>query len=185
MDACGLNGVTKCWVYNNMLTSKMSWELMIYNLPVSFVQELDAIATRFLKKWLGVTKSITVSVLYRKKDFFGMGLKRLMDLYTVLQVSKAHTLQNSKDAKVRAMYEHKKSREESSKRWSYTKELTARERDLYFQELVGVVTEDRKGLGTSKQLTEREKLSNIIASISENDILLTLVNKRVQGKFLT
>ena len=99
--------------------------------------------------------------------------------------SKAHALQNSKDAKVRAMYEHKKSREESSKRWSYTKELTARERDLYFQELVGVVTEDRKGLGTSKQLTEREKLSNIIASISENDMLLTLVNKRVQGKFLT
>ena len=84
-----------------------------------------------------------------------MGLKRLMDLYTVLQVSKTHTLRKSDDAKVREMYQHRKSKKESSKRWTYTKQLTARERDLYFQELVGVVTKDRKGLGTSKQATER------------------------------
>ena len=185
VDECGLNGVMKCWVYNNMLTSKMSWELMIYNLPVSFVRELDAICTRFLKKWLGVTKSITVSVLYRKKDFFGMGLKRLMDLYTVLQVSKAHTMQRSDDPKVREAYQHRLTKEEKSERWSGTKELTARERDLYFQELVGVVTKDRKGLGNSKQLSERDKLKIAVASISENDMLLTLVDKGVQGKFLT
>ena len=30
--------------------------------------------------------------------------------------------------------------------------------NLYFQELVGVITKDRKGLGTSKQLTEKDKL---------------------------
>ena len=34
---CGLSGVVKCWIYINMLTSKLSWDLMIYNLPVSFV----------------------------------------------------------------------------------------------------------------------------------------------------
>ena len=65
VDECGLNSVMKCWIYNNMLTSKLSWDLMIYNLPVSFVHDLDAICTRFLKKWLGVTRSITVTVLYR------------------------------------------------------------------------------------------------------------------------
>ena len=114
-----------------------------------------------------------------------MGLKRLMDLYTVLQVSKAHTLQKSNDAKVRELYQHRKGKEESSERWSYTKELTARERDLYFQELVGVVAKYRKGLGASKLMTEREKLKTAVASISEYDMLLTLVNKGVQGKFLT
>ena len=104
------------------------------------------------KKWLGVTKSITVSVLYRKKDYFGMGLKRLTDLYTVLQVSKAHTMRTSDDSKVREAYQHREKKEKDSERWSGTKELTARERDLYFQELVGVVTKDRKGPGNSKQL---------------------------------
>ena len=37
VDECGLSGVIKCWIYINMLTSKLSWDLMIYNLPVSFV----------------------------------------------------------------------------------------------------------------------------------------------------
>ena len=80
VDESGLNGVMKCWIYNNLLTSKLSWDLMIYNLPVSFVKDLEAICTRYLKKWLGVTRYITVSVLYRKRDYFGLNLKRLSDL---------------------------------------------------------------------------------------------------------
>ena len=54
--------------------------IFFYNLPVSFVKDLEAICTRYLKKWLGVTKKITVSVLYKNKDCFGLNLKRLLDL---------------------------------------------------------------------------------------------------------
>ena len=185
VDECGLNGVMKCWIYNNMLTSKMSWDLMIYNLPVSFVHDLDAICTRFLKKWLGVTRSITVTVLYRSKDYFGLDLKKLSDLYKSLQVSKGHALKNSDDTKVIEAFNNKREKQESSSRWSYTTELTARERDLYFQELVGVVTKDRGGLGCKPKLTERQKLRQLVESVSENDMLVTLVNKGVQGRFLT
>ena len=48
------------------------------------------------------------SVLYRKKDYFGLNLKRLTDLYKLLQVTKVYTLKNSEDQKVREAY---KSRE--------------------------------------------------------------------------
>ena len=82
---------------NNLLTSKLSWDLMIYNLPVSFVKDLEAICNRYLKKWLGLTESITVSVLYRKKDYFGLNLKRLTDLNKLLQVTKGYTVKNSED----------------------------------------------------------------------------------------
>ncbi|KAL5264224.1 hypothetical protein ACHWQZ_G005344 [Mnemiopsis leidyi] len=117
VEQSGLNGVMKCWIYNNLLTSKLSWDLMIYNLPVSFVKDLEAICTRYLKKWLGLTKSITVSVLYRKKDYFGLNLKRLTDLYKLLQVTKGYTLKNSEDPKVREAY---KSREEGHEGSSLT-----------------------------------------------------------------
>ena len=80
VDNSALNGIMKCWVYNNLLLSKVSWDLTIYNLPITFVKSLEADCTRFLKKWLGVTRSITVSVLYRSKDHFGMNLKKLSDL---------------------------------------------------------------------------------------------------------
>ena len=186
VDESGLNGVMKCWIYNNLLTSKLSWDLMIYNLPVSFVKDLEAICTRYLKKWLGVTRSITVSVLYRKKDYFGLNLKRLTDLYKLLQVSKGYTLKNSEDPKVKEAYENKRKSQEGSSRWGYTTELSARERDLYFRELVGVTVKGRTGLGFEKTASsEKEKLKELVGQISEQDLLLTLVDKGVQGRFLT
>ena len=59
------------------------------------------ICISYLKKWLGVTRSLTVCVLYRKKDYFGLDRKRLTDLYKLLQVSKGYTLKNSEDPKGR------------------------------------------------------------------------------------
>jgi len=185
VDECGLNGVQKCWVYNSMITSKLNWDLIIYNLPVSFIQELETVCTRFLKKWLGVTRSITVSVLYRKKDHFGLGLKRLSDLFKSLQVSKGAALKHSDDQKVREVYEHQRIRHQDSPRWNYAVELSARERDLYFRELVGVVSTERKGLGWDPKRTSKDNLKDLVAEISQQDLILTLVDKGVQGRFLT
>ena len=185
VDECGLNGVQKCWIYNSLLTSKLNWELIIYNLPVSFLKELESICTRYLKKWLGVTKSITVSALYRRKDHFGLGLKRLSDLHKSLQVSKGYALKNSDDPKVREIFEHKQKSQENSSRWNYTTELTARERDLYFKELVGVISNDRMGLGCTPKRSTKDNLKDLVASISEQELILTLVDKGVQGRFLT
>ena len=173
-------------IYNNLITSKLSWDLIIYNLPVSYVKDLEATCTRYLKQWLGLTKSITVSVLYRNRDYFGLNLKRLSDLYKLLQVSKGYALKNSDDPKVKEAFEHKKTIQEKSSRWGYTTELSARERDLYFRELVGVTTEGRMGLGSKKCASnDKEKLKELVAQISERDLLLTLVDKGIQGRFLT
>jgi len=185
VDECGLNGVQKCWIYNSLLTSKLSWDLIIYNLPMSFLKELESICTRYLKKWLGVTKTITVSVLYRRKDHFGLSLKRLSDLYKSLQVSKGQALKNSEDPKVREVFKHRLEEEESSSRWKYTTELTARERDLYFRELVGVVSTNRRGLGCTPKRSTKDNMKDLLASISEQELILTLVDKGVQGRFLT
>ena len=54
-----------------------------------------------MKKWLGVTKTITVTGLYRNKDHVGMNMERLSNLYKSLQVTKGHMLKNSDDEKVK------------------------------------------------------------------------------------
>lgn len=185
VDECGLNGIQKCWVYNNPLTNRLNWELIIYNLPLSFVRELDAICTRYLKKWLGLTKSITVSALYRKRDLFGLSLKRLSDVFKTLQVSKGYAMKTSDDAKVREVFNHRQERQENSSRWNYTTELTARERDLYFKELVGTISTGRMGLGCKPSRSHKENLKDAVAAITEHELLLTLVDKGVQGRFLT
>ena len=54
-------------------------------------------------------------------------MKKLSNLYKSLQVSKGHALKNSDDTKVIEAYNNKREKQESSSRWSYTTELTARE----------------------------------------------------------
>ena len=189
VDSAELTGPIKCWIYNQMLTSKIQWNIMIYNLPISFVQTLEALCTKFLKKWLGVTTSITNSVLYRSKDHFGLALKQLSNLFKCLQVSKAHMLKNSVDPKVREVYEHRVDTYKDRKRWDYTKELTNRERDLYFKELLGYIQcKEGAGIGfggsSKKKKSKRERLVEVIKSLKEEELLLTLYDKRVQGKFL-
>ena len=97
-------------------------------------------------------------------------------------------LKNCDDPKVKAAFNHRKERLGDSKQWNYVKELGGRERDLYFQELVGTISSNRQGLGfdtKGKLPNERDRLKQLIATISESDMQLTLYNKNVQGRFLT
>ena len=43
VDESVLNGIMKCWVYNHLVVSKVTWELMVYNLPNTFVRELETV----------------------------------------------------------------------------------------------------------------------------------------------
>ena len=75
-----ITGPTKIWLYNHFIVAFITWPFMIYDLPISFGEELKTVATKYLKRWLGITKSITESVLYRSKGHFGLGL---IDLVTI------------------------------------------------------------------------------------------------------
>ncbi|XP_063691505.1 uncharacterized protein LOC134823837 [Bolinopsis microptera] len=126
VDMAELSGPSKCWIYNHMLTSK---------------------------------------------------------------VSKAYMLKTSVDPKVREVFEYRENTNRDKKRWDYTKELTNRERDLYFKELIGYVqTREGAGIGFGDQRrkkNKKEQLVEILKSLKEEELLQTLYDKRVQGKFLT
>ncbi|XP_063675902.1 uncharacterized protein LOC134812422 [Bolinopsis microptera] len=87
------------------------------------------------------------------------------------------------------VFEYRENTNRDKKRWDYTKELTNRERDLYFKELIGYVqTREGAGIGFGDQRrkkNKKEQLVEIIKSLKEEELLQTLYDKRVQGKFLT
>ena len=102
-----------------------------------------------------------------------MALKRLSDLYKTVQVGKGNMLKNCDGPKVKAVFNHRKERLGDSKQWNYVKELGGRERDLYFQELVGIISSNRQGLNfdtKGKLPNERDRLKQLIATISESDM---------------
>ena len=49
-------------------------------------EELKAIATKYLKGWLGLQKYVSSSVLFRSKDNFALGLKDFIMLEKKMQV---------------------------------------------------------------------------------------------------
>ena len=89
----------------------IAWPFTIYDLPISFGEELKVIGARYLKKWLGVTKSITESVLYRSKDHFGLGLTNLVTYLKKMQVCRMHMIKSSQDDSRKRLYDYMSVRE--------------------------------------------------------------------------
>ena len=54
---------------------------MFHDLTITFAIELKATATKYLKKWHGLTETNTESVIYRSNDHFSLGLIDLVTNY--------------------------------------------------------------------------------------------------------
>ena len=133
----------KVWLYNHFIVVYITWPFMIYDLPISFGEELKPVATKYLKRWLGITKSITESVLYRSKDHFGLGLIDLVTHLKKTQVYRMHMLKYSQDGSSNNLYEYMRERERDkppvnglgipmkSKLWKPTIALETAERNFY------------------------------------------------------
>ena len=109
-----ITGPMKILLYNHFIVAFITWPFMIYDLPISFGEELKAVATKkskYLKRWLGITKSITESVLYRGKDHFGLGLIDHVTHLKKMLVCRMHMLKYSQDGSSNNLYEYMRERE--------------------------------------------------------------------------
>jgi len=186
VDTSLVSGPSKAWLYNNLVIPKILWELTIYNYPVTFIRSLESDCTRYLKKWFGLAHPCNVSVLYRSKDSKSLNLKKIETAFKCCQVLKGFQLENSKDNYINDVYQHQK--DKTGAHWSYAKGLEDCKRQAYFQKLVGHVCQGREGLGFKmhfKDSSESKSLTNTIREISEQQLLMTLYDKKVQGRVLT
>ena len=72
-----LNGIMKMWIYNNAIIPKMTWEFTIYNFPITYVESLAAVCTKYLKRWDGISHCTTKTALYQSRKKYGLQLKKL------------------------------------------------------------------------------------------------------------
>ena len=139
-------GPMKVWLYNNFIIAFVTWPLTIYDLPVSFGGELKTIATKYLKMWLGLTKSTTESALYGSKDHFGLGLTDLVMHLKKMQVCRMNMLKYSKDDSSSKLYQYMRERDNppinglgiplKAKVWKPTSALEKAECNFYLDNLV-------------------------------------------------
>ncbi len=71
IDEAPLTGSQKMWIFDKVLMSKISWDFLIHDMTISFVEKLAATQTRMYKKWINYSRSGNVTVFYRSKKFLG------------------------------------------------------------------------------------------------------------------
>ena len=63
-DVLPIRGEYKLWLYRNYIISLLHFHLSIDAVTKGAVRKMENMATRYLKKWLGLPKSVTRAVLY-------------------------------------------------------------------------------------------------------------------------
>ena len=62
-DSSKLNGIMKMWIYNHVIIPKLTWEFTIYNFPITYLEKLEATYSKYLKRWVGISRRTTNSAL--------------------------------------------------------------------------------------------------------------------------
>ena len=81
IDEARLTGSQKMWTFDKVLMSKISWDFLIHDMTVSFVEDLAATQTRMFKKWVNYSRSGNPTVFYRSKKNFGCNMKEMITFF--------------------------------------------------------------------------------------------------------
>jgi len=172
VDASGVNGFCKLFLYEHFVVSKLSWPFLVHDLSLSFAQELDRSIIPSLKSWAGLFRGSDLGCLFRRRDHLGLQLTSISFHFQHMQIVKCSLLANSNDPVVRQIYELKKSHVIAHEnRWSGPKALQSLE-PVADHMLKFAGKGDRSGLGsffhryiadpTTKDLREKITQSLII-----------------------
>ena len=113
IDATPVTGKQKLLVYRAGVCPRLMWDLSISQLSLTWVSiTLEAEATRFLKRWVGLARSANPAPLYLPKAKGGLGLPSLVVLWKKQQISRACQLISSRDPFVRHVATHLTTKEE-------------------------------------------------------------------------
>ena len=118
----------KLQLYRAGICPWLNWDLAVNSHPFSWVTgTLEAVATRFLKRWSGLAKAADTARLYIPRSQIGLNLPPISLLYKKHQVSQACQLLASTYPMVRFSTSIKIKREEAQQRASFRPMLTARD----------------------------------------------------------
>ena len=89
-------------LYHACMCPRMSWDLAVNSLPLSWVTEtLEATATRFLNRWSGLARLADTARLYLPQSQGGLNLPLISLLYRKQQILQACRLLTSRNPAVR------------------------------------------------------------------------------------
>ena len=136
IENCGLPGRFKAWLYHHGVLPRLLWLLQVYSVPISIVEKLERNVSRFLRRWLGLPRSLNSAALYGSSNAIQLPFRGLVEEFMVSRTREIDQYKNSRDPKVL-----------TGRKWSAEKELAIAEGNLRVKSIVGSVAKCRAGLG--------------------------------------
>ena len=97
IDMSGLPGKYKLWCYQFYLVPVLRWRLTVYEVAISWVEEMEAKINSFIRKWLEVPCCLSVVALSCQSAKTRLQLKSLVSEFKASTVRLTIILRESAD----------------------------------------------------------------------------------------
>jgi hypothetical protein len=194
IDEQPLNGPSKAWIYSHLVVSQLLWPFTIYDFSVDSVMPMHNLATKLLKKWLGMNIPANPAILYLPREHHGLGIPSIIDKLKAMQIIKLHLVQNSSDLCTKSVSSvvAVKSHSRSATSWNPSLALAKFESQLVFEAKFGGRKLGKFGLGYDKRKRnfseaslkqKREMVLRYLEAENSHQILVGLYGLALSGNF--
>ena len=135
LDKSKLTAFMKLWALHNLLQFQIRWDFMIYEIPLSIIESMERKQNIFIRKLLGVSRSLTDVALYSSNTPCPLPCKSLVSLFQTTKVTSFLQLAHSQDNQVTSCLKQHK----TGKKLSTTTALDKAQTKLNHQRIVGDV----------------------------------------------
>lgn len=144
VDKSGLPGKFMAWIYQHRMLPRILWPLPFYEFPITTISDLERRVSRYLRRWLGLPRSLSNIDLYGNTCKLTLPLKSIEEEFKVLRAREVLQFCGSMDPKVSGAGVAVK----TGSKWRAEAAVELAESWLRRGVLVGTMARGRAGLGT-------------------------------------
>ena len=147
VDKSGLPGRFKAWLYQHGILPRILWPLLVYEVTMSTVETLERKISSYLRRWLGLPRSLTSAALYGRSNKLQLPFSSLEEEFRVSRTREALAYRDSRDTREAAAGIVV----QTGRKFKAQEGLELAESRLRHKALVGTVAIGRAGMGAIPQ----------------------------------
>ncbi|TWW80087.1 hypothetical protein D4764_10G0011170 [Takifugu flavidus] len=97
VDNSALPGRFKAWIYQYSILPRVLWPLLVYAVPVTTVESFERKISSFLRRWLGLPRSLNSAALYGTSNSLQLPFSGLTEEFKVARTREALQYRDSRD----------------------------------------------------------------------------------------
>ena len=136
-------GRYKAWMVQHMLLPRLMWPLTIYNIPETKVEEMQRLITVWLKRWLGLPRSLSVECFYSRSTKMQLPYSELTEEVKVAKARVYTTFEESSDPCVRGAQVNL----DGGRKADTPRSVNDAKSRLKMVEITGIPNKGKEGLG--------------------------------------